>query len=204
MEAGSMNAMFRRSRHLAAVLVLLQAALLLFAAGAQAQDAGVIATLDGTAEIGRDGTWSPAIIGTPVRVGDMIRTGKPGRVRITFRDDSVVNVGDDSQLTINEQIYNPSAGEVRSVLDLLNGKVRAIVSEHYKEPRAVYEIRTTTAVSGVRGTDFVMVHDAGLQTTTVVGVSGLVDVNGTVDLNRNGVVVGQVLSGQCHHHAIDW
>jgi hypothetical protein len=42
----------------------------------------------------------------------------------------------------------------------------------------------------VRGTDFIMVHDAGSQVTKVVGVSGLVDVNGSIDRERNGVVVG--------------
>jgi hypothetical protein len=155
-----------------------------------AQSAGVIATLDGTVEIGRAGAWAPAVIGSTVEVGDTIRTGKPGRVRLSFRDDSVVNVGDDSQLVIDESVFDPDAGEARSVLDLLNGKVRAIVSEHYKEPSASYEIRTVTAVSGVRGTDFIMVHDPATQRTQVVGVSGLVDVNGSVARDRFGVVVG--------------
>jgi hypothetical protein len=191
MEARRMNAKPNRSIARSVRTLLLQSILLtLLAAAAHAQEAGVVATLDGSAEIGREGGWSPAVIGSAVRVGDTIRTGKPGRVRITFRDDSVVNVGDDSQLTIDEHIFNPTAKEVRSVLDLLNGKVRAIVSEHYKEPQATYEIRTATAVSGVRGTDFVMVHDAGLQQSKVIGVSGLVDVNGSIDLTRNGVVVG--------------
>lgn len=172
--------------------VALRAALLVtvIASATYAQSAGVVATLDGTVEIGRGGSWAPAVIGSTVEVGDTIRTGKPGRVRIAFRDDSVVNVGDDSQLAIDENIFNPDGGEVRSVLELLSGKVRAIVSEHYREPRATYEIRTVTAVSGVRGTDFIMAHDPDSRMTRVVGVSGLVDVNGSVDRNRNGVVVG--------------
>jgi hypothetical protein len=171
--------------------ILAQAAVfLLLAATAQAQSAGVIATLDGTAEIGRNGNWAPAVIGATIEVGDTIRTGRPGRVRISFRDDSVVNVGDDSQLVIDESVFNPDRGEVRSVLELLNGKVRAIVSEHYQEPSASYEIRTVTAVSGVRGTDFIVVHEPSTKVTKVVGVSGLVDVNSSSDRNRNGVVVG--------------
>ena len=108
----------------ACTLVLLLAA---HATAARAQEAGVIATLDGTAEIGRQGTWSPAVIGAVIQVGDSIRTGRPGRVRITFRDDSVVNLGDNSQLTVDEQVFRPADKQVRSVLELLNGKMRAKV-----------------------------------------------------------------------------
>lgn len=189
LEASSMD----RTNHHCSVRTLIVGAFLLVAlvaATAQAQSAGVIATLDGTVEIGRAGAWMPAAIGAAVEVGDSIRTGTPGRVRISFRDDSVVNIGDGSQLTIDDSVFDPDAGEARSVLDLLNGKVRAIVSEHYKEPRATYEIRTVTAVSGVRGTDFIMVHDPATKRTQVVGVSGFVDVNGSIARDRFGVVVG--------------
>jgi hypothetical protein len=162
----------------------------LLAAAAQAQSAGVVATFDGTVEIGREGVWAPAVIGGSVEVGDVIRTGTPGRVRISLRDDSVINLGDASEMVIDEQVFNPAAGEARSVFELLNGKVRAIVSEHYREPRAAFEVKTVTAVSGVRGTDFIMVHDRNTQLTQVVGVSGLVDVNGSIDSEGHGVVVG--------------
>lgn len=169
------------------VVILMQA---LLAGAAQAQSAGVVATFDGTVEIGREGVWAPAVIGGSVEVGDVIRTGTPGRVRISLRDDSVINLGDASEMVIDEQVFNPAAGEARSVFELLNGKVRAIVSEHYREPRAAFEVKTVTAVSGVRGTDFIMVHDRDTRLTQIVGVSGLVDVNGSIDPEGHGVVVG--------------
>jgi hypothetical protein len=169
------------------VAFVLQVVLL---AAAQAQPAGVVATMEGTVEIGRAGVWAPAVVGSNVEVGDVIRTGTPGRVRISLRDESVVNLGDASEMAVDEHVYDASAGEARSVLELLNGKVRAIVSEHYKEPKAAFEIKTVTAVSGVRGTDFVVVHDRDTALTQVVGVSGLVDVNGSIDPEGHGVVVG--------------
>jgi hypothetical protein len=187
-----MNPQIHRSRSLvgARTLGAVLAVVALLATAAMAQSAGTVATLDGTVEIGRGGTWTAAAIGAPVEVGDNIRTGKPGRVRIALIDDSVINIGDDSQIVIDQQVYDPAGGEVRSVLELTRGKLRSIVSDRYSAPNAAFEVETRTAVSGVRGTDFIMLYDPELDSSQVVGVSGLVDVNGAIDLTRNGVVVG--------------
>jgi FecR protein len=139
------------------------------------EEVGTIAALQGTVDIGRGGAWSAAQIGTPVDLNDQIRTGKPGRARVLFRDQSVINIGDESLLRIDEQVFDP-AGASQSVFELLRGKVRTLVSEYYKEPQARFEVHTGTSVAGVRGTEFVVVYDDANHVSEVVGVSGEVAV----------------------------
>ncbi len=162
---------------------------LLAAAAAAAQEVGTVATAEGSAEVGRADTWRAATAGTAVHVGDVIRTGQPGRVRVVFQDDSVLNVGDNSQLMIDEQVFDPNAGPPRSLMRLLQGKVRALVSEYYQQIGAAYEIETATAVSGVRGTEFVVTYRPEAALTEVVGISGRVEVHSVLDRAARGVYV---------------
>jgi hypothetical protein len=169
--------------------VLLLAVLALCARATRAQEIGTIASLDGGADIGRGGTWMPAAIGAPINLGDELRTGTPGRLRIVFQDDSVITVGDDSHLVIDQQVFDPRRGTARSLIELLRGKLNALVSDYYHTAGNSYEVKTHTAVAGVRGTEFVMTYDADTDVTEVVGLSGHVEVHSMLDPTAPGVLV---------------
>jgi len=172
-------------------LALVFVGILSWAVGASAQDdpgvVGEVATLEGTVEIGRDGAWAPAAAGSDIRSGDQIRTGTPGRVRLVFKDDSVLTVGDGSLLKIDMSVFPPTAGPMRFVLNLIVGKVRALVSEYYRDPLASYQIETATAVSAVRSTEFVVAYDKTSQLTEVLGLGGVVEVHSVKDRTGHGV-----------------
>ena len=154
-----------------------------------AQDAGKVVSLEGTVEIGRAGTFTPAEVASAVRSGDTIRTGNPGRVRILFADDSVLNLGDNTTLVIDETVFDTSKGAATTLMHLLGGKVRALVSDYYSGNQGSYQIETTTAVSGVRGTEFVVAYDSNRQFTEVLGLGGEVAVHGTIDRKNHGVLI---------------
>jgi hypothetical protein len=154
-----------------------------------AQDIGRIAALDNTVEIGRGGTWAAANIGNPVGVGDQVRTNATGRVRIVFRDGSVLNLGTATQMVIEQQTGDADKGVWHSGIQLLKGKLRSLVSEYYKQSGSVYEIGTPTAVAGVRGTEFVMTYDPAGDLSQVVGVTGTVAVHSVTDRRRRAVEV---------------
>ncbi|MFN2425606.1 MAG: FecR domain-containing protein, partial [Candidatus Binatia bacterium] len=154
-----------------------------------AQDAGKVVSLEGAVEIGRAGTFTQAAVASGVRSGDTIRTGNPGRVRILFADDSVLNLGDNTTLVIDETVFDASKGAATTMMHLLGGKVRALVSEYYSGNQGSYQIETTTAVSGVRGTEFVVAYDNQKRFTEVLGLGGLVAVHGTIDRKNRGVLV---------------
>jgi len=124
-----------------------------------------------------------------VSVGDEIRTGHPGRLRVVFRDQSVLNISDDSHLTIDTQVFDPNKGLFQSVTKLLSGKVRALVSHYYGASGAAYEINTATAVAGVRGTEFVVSYEPERNLTKVVGISGRVEVHSLRDRLAHGVFI---------------
>jgi len=177
--------MSRRNRR----LLLVVATLLTLGGAAGAQEVGTIAALEGAAEIGRAGSWTPAAIGAAIQQGDELRTHHPGRMRIVFQDDSVLTVSDESQVVVDEQVFNPAAGQVRSVFGLLQGKVSALVGEYYHRAGTEYQIKTATAVAGVRGTEFVVAYQSDNDVTEVAGVSGRAEVHSILDPTGHGVLV---------------
>jgi hypothetical protein len=173
------------------------ATLLAFVVGAapasaqgEAPEAGTVVTMEGKVEIGHAASFSLATVGSTVRSGDTVRTGNPGRVRILFRDESVLNLGDDSTLVIDESVFDPDQGTATTLMRLLGGKVRALVSEYYGETQSSYRVETTTAVSGVRGTEFIVRYDPSAEVSDVLGLSGSVAVHSPMDRVNRGVVVG--------------
>jgi hypothetical protein len=156
---------------------------------ARAQEVGTVAAVDGTAEIGRSGVWTAAAIGTAVQQRDELRTGQPGRLRVVFQDDSTLALSDSSHVIVDENVFNPNTGKTHSLMDLVRGKVEAVVSEYYHQAGANYEIKTQTAVAGVRGTEFSMYYDPQAEFTEVVGISGVVSVHSTADPTDPGVLL---------------
>ena len=176
---------------------LVAAALLLSAGVASAQEVGTVASVEGAAEIGNGGAWTAAATGSPVHRGDQLRTGTPGRMRVVFQDDSVLVVSESSFVTVNEQVFNPSTGKAKSYLELLQGKVSAVVGDYYNRAGNSYEIKTVTAVAGVRGT--VLWGDTDLD--AICALDGHIEVraisgNGPASQLAPGECVNQMATGK--------
>src|SRR5512147_1669013 len=144
-----------------------------------AEEVGTVSAAAGSVEIGRAGTWRPVIQGEAVQLGDSLRTGADGRLQVLLRDDSVITLAEKSRIAIDEQVYDPNGGAARTLLRMIGGRVRSLVSDAYRTPGASYEVETATAVAGVRGTEFIVVHEPTLVITQVVGVDGRIAVNST-------------------------
>lgn len=173
----------KRSFAIMALALLLGAPL-----AARAEDVGSVASLNGKAEIGRDGQWIPAETGMPVQLGDQLRTAD-GRLKVVFQDDSVLNLGENTTLTIDDQVFQPQQGTFKSLMKLIRGKVRATVGSYYQQTGAAYEVETPTAVAGVRGTTFIVSYDEADETTEVLGIRGRVHVRGLNERLGQGVFV---------------
>jgi hypothetical protein len=157
------------------------------------KEIGTIASTEGTAEIGRDGEWLAAAVGAAIHANDTLRTGTPGHMRVVFDDDTVLTLGDASEMAVSDHVFSPE-GDARSLIDLVSGSVNAVVSEYYRKPNSSYQVKTKTATAGVRGTEFVVTYDSGEKITEVFVVDGRVEVTSqiqnvenTVFLNANEV-----------------
>jgi hypothetical protein len=174
----------KRFRGLLAVTIVMSSSVV------AAQEVGTVAAVEGSVEIGRQGVWEPAAVGAAVHQGDELRTGRPGKLRVVFQDDTVLSVSEGSRVTVDEQVFQPADGKVHSVMNLLQGKVNALVGEYYGRPGAAYEIKTATAVAGVRGTEFSVSYDPYDEVTEVMGFSGRILVHSLWDPTGPGVIIG--------------
>lgn len=168
--------------HLAGLLVLM------CATAAVAEDVGSVAAVQGEAQIGRGGAFTAAAVGAPVQLGDELRTGA-GQMRVVFRDDSVIDLAEKSSLTVDTQVFDPGGSRFNSLLRLLHGKARALVSKVYGTPGASYEIQTPTAVAGVRGTAFLIEYDPARDATDVIGIDGRIMVRSLAQVLNDTVYV---------------
>lgn len=139
----------------------------LFARGrsALAQDAGVgrISRSVGAVSIIRGAAVLAAAVDDAVSESDRIQTPADSRAEVTFSDGSVLTVGPDSNVAIAGFAPDPEASN--AVLDLLSGIIRVTVNKATGWGR--FEVRTSTAVASVRGTDY-LVEDTGTASAVFV------------------------------------
>ena len=121
---------------------------------------------------------APAVLQQPLSEGDIIRTKSNGKAEITFVDDSVVRLAPNSRLQITEYLMEGNKRK-SGVMNLFRGKMRAVVSKSRGFLAAAFgesekfEVRTPTAVAGVRGTDFFISYQMGV--TAIAVREGRVD-----------------------------
>jgi hypothetical protein len=121
---------------------------------ASAQDglAGQVTRLAGSAVLVREGSETALAISQQIKVSDSIRTGPESRAEVTFTDGSILTVGPDSDIAVS--FFAPEASESSAILDLVSGIARMTVNKATAWGR--FEVRTTTAVASVRGTDYLV------------------------------------------------
>jgi hypothetical protein len=150
--------------------------------GAQAQTpAGTVATLQGRADAqpGGQATWRPLATGKDVFVGERVRTAEASRVKLLMRDDSVLTLGPKSELVIDQLVVRDGGGTSR--LGAVVGAVRAVVTDRYGTTGSSFEVKTPTAVAGVRGTGFVALIDEDGKRTRVIGLYDVTWVRSVTD-----------------------
>ena len=90
--------------------------------------------------------------GSPISVGDQIKTLSNGHVHVRFADEALVSVRPNSSLVIRRYDYNASAPAESAVkFDLEEGVTRAISGEAAKAARNRFRLNTPIAAIGVRG-----------------------------------------------------
>jgi hypothetical protein len=117
-----------------------------------------------------------AKVGGKVFPQDTIVTGKDSRAKIVMHDRNIINVLPETKLRIDQYISNLKEKNVR--LSLLEGKVRANVEQKYDDDENKFEIRTPSAVAGVRGTQFMTSYKRSTNMTGITTFRGEVSFRG--------------------------
>ena len=92
----------------------------------------------------------------PVLFHDSIQTESNSRTKALFVDDTLLTVGENTRIKIDEYVFNPHQDLRSVVVNMFQGRIRALVGKHFVGAGSRFEIRTPTAVAAARGTYFVV------------------------------------------------
>ncbi|MBT4769595.1 MAG: FecR domain-containing protein [Rhodospirillaceae bacterium] len=87
---------------------------------------------------------------------ETLTTGADGGVHLVFLDETVLRMGENSQLTIDAFIYDPSTKEGINALEFNIGAFRFITGKMAKKG---ISMKLPTGILGVRGTDLEVIVD---------------------------------------------
>lgn len=130
-------------------LALLSAAL---SQASFAQPAAVVEGVQMPAWLERAGERKPLAVGMELRGGDLVRTGEASRALLRLAEGSVVKLGENGALRIDE--INPdSGGFFKAALRVVEGAFRFTTDVLAKARRRQVSITVSTVTAGIRGTD---------------------------------------------------
>jgi hypothetical protein len=95
-----------------------------------------------------------AVIGTLVHLRDELRTGAEGRLEVTFRDETVLTLGEKASVVIDRYVYDPDKDVGETVLQATKGAFRFASGRIKAMKENKIAVSTPVADIGVRGTEF--------------------------------------------------
>jgi len=161
------------------VLSMLSVLFLIFFASVsygQATDGiGVVTAVEGTVNVTNSSGTEGVAEGSLVYIGDNFETGADSGIKIMLDDDSLISLGENTALEINEFIYTPDKRE--SISNITKGKIRAILKK-IKGSDSNIEFVTPNAVAGIKGTTL-YIHVENNLFAVKEGVVGVTSFEGT-------------------------
>ncbi len=127
--------------------------------GAKIESVGFIKSVSGNAFIMSPSSTVPAVPNMKINLGDSVKTGKESSVGLIFEDDTVVSVGQNSEVKIEEFMFNPIDQELSFVMRMVAGTFSFITGQIAKLAPQRVRFETPDATLGVRGTKLLVKID---------------------------------------------
>jgi hypothetical protein len=115
---------------------------------------GFVKTLSGSATITTAGTASPAQVGSRIYRGSDLHTAVGASMGVTFMDNTLMSLGPDTTLSIDEYLYQPGQEVFRFDSRLARGTLNYVSGAIAKTRPEAVRIKTPSGTIGVRGTHF--------------------------------------------------
>ena len=122
-----------------------------------AETAGIIKSVEGEASVVRGTRRLPATVHLELQSRDVVDTGPDGTVGIILRDNSLLSVGPDSEVSLDS--FQIAAIQSSLGITFRRGTFSMATGQVARE-RARMRLRTSSAVIGVQGTQFALMADA--------------------------------------------
>lgn len=180
-----------------------------FGAVAQAPEkAGIAAGVAGKVQISEGVRKAPEPVktGMEVLMRDRVQSENAGRMQVLLMDETVFTIGPNSDLVIDEFVYDPSTGAGKVTANFTKGMLRYVSGKVAAASPGNVTIRTATATIGVRGTSLFIVDAPGQgaegdEDTQFIGLLGPGDKNdgnlkaGGLTVTGGGVSVDVLRAG---------
>ncbi|WP_254514871.1 FecR domain-containing protein [Novosphingobium sp. G106] len=110
----------------------------------------------GAASVNRSGRTVAVAPGVQLEPGDILVTGRDGRLGVTFVDGTRFAVGPNSRVTLTEFQFDRTRQSGSFVTSVDRGSLGVVSGSIAKSRRDAMRVRTPTSMLGVRGTRFVV------------------------------------------------
>jgi hypothetical protein len=161
-----MNTIFKIFTFLCSTIISLQAFSI---------ESGVFMLVKGKVFIeAESGSRKEAKVTSRIFEGQSVITEVDSRAKIVMSDRNVIIVQPRTRLKIEK--YKSNQQERNTSLNLIEGKIRVNVQNDYDMESTKFEVRTNTAVAGVRGTQFITEYDKQKDLTEVTTIEGKVEI----------------------------
>ncbi len=106
--------------------------------------------------------------GSKIFYGDTIISDSQSNAQILFLDQTVLTLGSDTELTIDEFIYDPESNEGSFVSNVKSGTVKFITGQISNKNPDNLEVKMPSGTLGARGTEFVVLSESNDKSTVVL------------------------------------
>lgn len=117
---------------------------------------GVVKIVNNSAFIIRGQQNISAQEGLKLFENDMLKTAKDGSIGVIFNDDTVVALGPNSKLIIDEFVFSPEIGKLSFVTRMVRGTASFLTGIIGKLSPESVKVETPVASLGSRGTKFLV------------------------------------------------
>ena len=137
-------------------LILAFGLLCCISAGADEPPIGYVKNVTGEASVSTGGLTRNAEAGTPIHQGSVLRTGAGSSMGVTFKDETGMSFGPDTELSVDEYLYVPAQGKLKLGSKLNKGSLNYVSGVIAKLKPDAVSVETPSGMIGIRGTQFVV------------------------------------------------
>ena len=120
---------------------------------------GSVKTVSGEAKLGRDGKRITADVGDHLHQGDVLYTSSDSTMGVIFRDDTILSLGPESEVSIDEFVFDPAEDSLSFLTSVGKGTAQYISGQIAKIQPDAMLVDTPQSTIGIRGTRFLVKVD---------------------------------------------
>jgi hypothetical protein len=117
---------------------------------------GLVTEVKGQAFVVRNGQQHVPEAGFKLKINDTLSTGPDAAIGVIFNDETVLSIGANSELAVNEYVFNPDQSRFSFVVKMVRGTAAYMSGLIAKISPESARFITPSASIGIRGTKMVI------------------------------------------------